>query len=39
MNYLINFIEWLMIGAALGAALMFILILVTANKDSDDYER
>jgi hypothetical protein len=36
MNYLLIFLEWLMIGAALGAALMFILILLTANKSSDD---
>lgn len=36
MNYVLIFLEWLMIGAALGAALMFILILLTANKSSDD---
>ena len=38
MNYLLIFLEWLMIGAAFGAALMFILILLTANKSSDDVE-
>lgn len=38
MNYLLIFLEWLMIGAALGATLMFILILLTANKSSDDVE-
>ncbi len=36
MNYLLIFLEWLMIGAALGAALMFILILLTANKNDDE---
>lgn len=36
MNYVLIFLEWLMIGFALGAALMFILILLTANKSSDD---
>ena len=36
MNCLLTFLEWLMIGAALGAAIMFILILLTANKSSDD---
>lgn len=36
MNYVLIFLEWLMIGAALGAAIMFILILLTANKSSDD---
>ena len=36
MNYLLIFLEWLMIGAALGAALMVILLLLTANKSSDD---
>lgn len=36
MNYLFTFLEWVMIGAALGAALTFILILLTANKSSDD---
>ena len=36
MNCLLTFLEWVMIGAAFGAALMFLLILLTANKS--DYE-
>jgi hypothetical protein len=36
MNYLLIFLEWLMIGAAFGSALMFILILLTANKNDDE---
>ena len=36
MNCLLIFLEWLMIGAAFGAALTFLLILLTANKSSDD---
>ena len=31
-----RFLEGLMIGAALGAAIMFILILLTANKSDDE---
>lgn len=36
MNYLLTFLECLMLGAAFGAGLMFILLLLTANKSSDD---
>ena len=36
MNCLLTFLEWLMIGAALGAALMFLLILLTSNKSDDE---
>ena len=36
MNYLLIFLEWLMIGASLGAALMVILLFLTAYKSVDD---
>lgn len=39
MTCLFTFLKFLAIGAAAGASLTFILILLTANKNSDDYER